>query len=147
MTEKELSIEELLKIVNSGDESILEDEAPRKPTGYHRVALRFIKAKKIAPGPIRVPIYKIMYEFYKWDGAAYGEKCSATELGRHFTKYFDRERSGKYRYYMLNNCFDMSKEAMKKAKRYYRKWHLARKRNEKVRQKEKTSNIQPSTTE
>ena len=115
------SLEQLISIAL--DSSSDKKELPSK-SKYSKVVLRFIRKYDIRPGKVRVPIYKIVYEFYKWQGAAYNEKCSATELGRQFTKHFDKTRSGKYRYYLLNECFNMDKKELKRAKDYYKKWRL-----------------------
>lgn len=101
----------------------------------------FIKKYNISAGQTRVPMYKIYYEYYYWSGLKRTKKIDPIQLGKQLTKYFDKTRSGMYRYYLLDvPNFDMSKEALKKAKKFY-KIHYGKKRKNKkniVKVKEET---------
>ena len=122
------SLEQLISIALDTNSDLIESTSKSR---YEKVVLRFIRKYDIRSGTNRVPIYKIMYEFYKWTGAAHHEKCSAVELGRQFSRYFDKTRSGLYRYYLLSNCFNMDKAELKRAKEYYHKWQLKKPKDKK----------------
>lgn len=90
--------------------------------------LKFIKKKNVKAGSTRVPVYKLYYEYYYWTGYRRWLKLDPIEFGRQISKFFDKTRSGAYRYYLLEVPeFDMSKEALKIAKRFYKK-HCGNKR-------------------
>ena len=76
-------------------------------------------------------MYKLFYEYYYWTGFRRANKLDPIQLGKQLSKYFDKTRSGMYRYYLLDvPNFDMSKEAMKRARKFY-KTHYGKKRRKK----------------
>lgn len=75
----------------------------------------FILEKEIYPGNIRIPTYKIYYEYVTHFKEP---KLSKIEFFRTFSQHFKSTRDGIGRYYLLNSCFDLSEEAMQKALLY-----------------------------
>ena len=101
--------------------------------------LKFIKNKQIKAGSTRVPVYKLFYEYYYWTGYRRWLKLNPIEFGKQMSKYFDKTRSGLYRYYLLEVPeFDMSKEALKVAKKFYKKHNGNRKRRKESKEKGKS---------
>lgn len=81
-----------------------------KPEPYS--ITRFIRHYCIIQGNIKLPTYFIYYQYKKFSRMKFESKV---EFFRHFSKHFAQLRDGKGRYYLLNDCFDTSPEAMEKA--------------------------------
>ena len=124
-----VELEELLNLLE-------EEEAPsKKPSKNARVdeegkhvwkpnkdVERFIKKLNIQPGENKVPTYVIYYTFTTWANENWTRKWRPTEFFRTFKKHFEQKRTGRQRYYMLNDALDLSPEFEKKANKYYQKW-------------------------
>lgn len=81
-----------------------------------RSVLKFIQKFQIQVGKCKVPTYKIYHDYLVNTDSRY--KLSKVEFFRQFNKYFDRVRHGSQRFYLLNDCFDLSQNSLEKAKRY-----------------------------
>jgi len=109
METKIISTEELL--------GFLEQAAPsgkkikrRKPRLRvdNPTIMAFIRKYTIQPGEKRIPSYKIYHEYFVvWSGRRKIEKLGRSAFFRVFSKYFKQVRTGRQRYYLLNDCFDM----------------------------------------
>lgn len=137
-------LEELIKLAQDAiDEDKETPKAADRRSRYTRAVKRFIIEKGIKDGEVRVPVYKMVHEYYKWEGVS-GRKASPRELGRILAKYFKRHKTGTYRYYMLNAFCDMSKEELKASKEYYKQYFLKRKQRNGKKKNEKTTKVQQS---
>lgn len=113
MVDRKQELLDLLKQAEKNSSSRKKSKKTKTHLGSHPV-FRFIKSLKIQPGNNRVANYKIYYEFTKWRGTG-RDSVSKREFFLYFSTEFESKRSGAQRYYLLNDCFDLSKEAMKKA--------------------------------
>jgi hypothetical protein len=130
---------EAAKSESTGDSEIDYHQVRSK---YHKNVLTFIRKRNIKSGNVRIPVYRLIYAYYHEDKLKSKFKASNVEFGRVLSLYFDKCRSGKYRYYMLNSFCDMSKETMEKAKKYYKSYHLKKGRR---CQKKKVEEVEQST--
>lgn len=112
----ELTNEELLELLKKAEE--VKKSTPKVKVANKSVK-KFIELFSIETGDVKVPTYKIFYEYYvKWTSRNRANKLGRNGFFREFNKYFESYRNGRQRYYMLNECFDMSDEEMKKAYRH-----------------------------
>lgn len=125
-----IDLDKLLEIASKEEKGQLDTVVPDgKKSKYYNDVVKYIKKNQIRSGEIRIPVYRLMYSYYVENATHSSLKASRIEFGRIMSKFFKTSRSGKYRYYLLEPFCDMSKETMKKAKKYYRKYHLLRKNN------------------
>ncbi|MHA1305454.1 MAG: hypothetical protein ACTSPI_17280, partial [Candidatus Heimdallarchaeaceae archaeon] len=95
---KELSTEELLEIVHKQKRS----NAPKKREYNNKGVLRFIKKYNILQGDIKVPTYRIYYEYQVlWSQEHTTRKITKVEFFRNFNKHFKQTRHGDQRFYCL----------------------------------------------
>lgn len=142
--------EELIRIVegsSTGDPKLQgQEESGAVPTTssrnskYKKSVLRFISDKDIKPGDTRIPVHKLVFEYYKWTNKNNHNRASNVELGRIMSTMFDTVRSGAARYYLLEPFCDLSKESLAESKKYYKANHLARKPNAKEKKVKKRKN-------
>lgn len=94
----------------------------------------FIREENIKQGESRIPTYVIYYKYRSLWKPKYREyKMNYTHFFREFNKKFTSVRTGKRRYYLLDEKqFDMSKEGQARAEYYvkekYKKINKKRKR-------------------
>ena len=113
----ELTNEELYDLLKKADDNKL--KRPKKEYGVNKSVKAFAEKLGIQSGDIKVPTYKIFYEYYvKWTSRNRADKIGRHAFFREFNKIFQSYRNGRQRYYWLNDCFDMSEEEMKKAYRH-----------------------------
>jgi len=137
----DINVEDLISIAENGEDDSSPSSNEHK-SKYHDSILRFIKEYGIKSGKVRIPVYRLIYAYYvEFYGHQY-YKASKIEFGRLFSKYFETSRSGAYRYYLLEPFCDMSKETMKKAKEYYRRYHLSKDRKSGKKIKKKQDKVQ-----
>jgi hypothetical protein len=128
MTDKKL--EELLKIAEESQEDLTSEPIVLESKMDSKI-LKFVQVHNIKHGNIRVPTYRIYYEYAKWiRGWSTLYKVGKNEFFRHFNKMFLQTRTGRQRYYLLNDCLDMSPETMERAKRHGKKWQNTTKTKE-----------------
>lgn len=138
--------DKIAELIRQAQEIVDNEEEPKKErvSRYVRGIKRFIQDKGIVHGEVKVPVYRLVHEYFKWDGAQ-GRKASPRELGRVFSVYFKKHKTGKYRYYLLNEFCDMSKDAMKESKEYYKKYFLKRARKDEKPNKEEVHQSEPES--
>lgn len=113
-----ISTEDLMNMVDleADRPNLTKKEKKRKE---NETVLAFIRAKSITSGLVRVPTYKIFHEYQvMWTARNRNDKIGRTGFFRIFSRYFEQIRTGKQRYYLLNDCFDMSEESMKRAENH-----------------------------
>ena len=131
-------LDELIRLAQEASKEPEEKSTVRR-SRFARAVKRFLAEKGIKDGDVKVPVYKLVHEYYKWEGIS-GKKASPRELGRILTPYFRKHKTGKYRYYLLNEFCDMSKESLKESKAYYKQYFL-RKTKRKTDDKEKKNDV------
>lgn len=110
-----LTDNELMEIVTSTEK--------QKRTRKTRSVEKFIAKMNIKEGTIKVPTYKIFYEYRIAKHESRSVKLSKIEFFRVFNLFFKSRRDGSTRYYLLNDCFKTDKESLLAAKRYDRIYH------------------------
>lgn len=110
-----MNLEDLLKVASSEEDSEIQEIGDRS-------VRRFVKDFQITYGEIKVPTYVIYYNYIKWVKNLNLTKVGKTEFFRQFKREFDQKRSKSCRYYMLNECFNLSEEAMDRALDYDKKY-------------------------
>jgi len=135
-----ISTEDIFKFLEKmeGKKEVIPKISTQK-SKENKDVLKFIQKNGIIPGNYRVPTYVIYYQYMKWTRTTWYSFWGKEEFFRTFKKHFKQVRTGKQRYYLLNDALDLSDEAEKKAKLYDEK---------KRRQSEKIKKIQdevPST--
>jgi len=111
MDSKNISIDELLTYLNDAPITTKKKKKKCKQREDSPTVLAFIRTFMIQPGEIRVPTYKIYHEYFvKWTGRRRMDKLGRHSFFKVFKKYFKLVRWGYQRYYLLNNCFDLSNE-------------------------------------
>lgn len=115
----DIEIDKLLEIANQEGDSNSESSSNNIT---NKSVYDFIKAFNIASGETKVPNYMIFFKYitYKRERNEAG-KCGKTEFFRHFKKEFNQVRSNSCRYYLLNECFELSEEGLRKAEAYDKK--------------------------
>lgn len=112
----DLTLEELIEL------AIQEDKATKKRklnSRQNRAILRFIQKFGIGRGNIRVPTCHITRRYNTWANANDYKRYTNIEIGRVFSQYFKKGKSGKYSYYWLNTNLDGNKSEYKLSKSYY----------------------------
>lgn len=112
----ELTLEELIEL------AIQEDKKTKKRklnSRQNRAVLRFIQKFSIGRGNIRVPTCHITRRYNTWANANDYPRYTNIEIGRVFSQYFTKGKSGKYGYYYLNTDLDGNKKEFKLSKSYY----------------------------
>ena len=145
-----MSTDKLEELIRRAQE-LTEEDKEEKPKArdrrsrYTTSVKRFLRERNITSGNIKVPVYKLVHEYNKWEKGS-SNKASPKELGRIISHYFKKHRSGAYRYYLLNEFCDMSREEMLKSKEYYRMYFLRRKtRNVRKKKKQEVQQVESST--
>ena len=123
-TEKEqddffVTTEEILKTIENAEKNI--EDLPKiklKKDKENKDVLNFIKKNGILPGDTRVPTYAIYYHYSIWTRTNWARLWGKEEFFRTFRKHFTQVRTGRQRYYLLNDALDLSDELIKKAKKY-----------------------------
>ena len=114
------------------EELLKEEETPSRNTRKcpeNRTVLRFIEDTKVRPGEHRVPTYVIYYIFCKWIRKTQRRPVGKEGFFRTFKTKFDLKRSGKQRYYMVNDAWELTEELYEKAETHrksYQKDNRAR---------------------
>lgn len=128
--EKDYTVEELLDIVNDGVEEITPKLRPHSShkspdrEDLHPTVQDFLAWKGVEEGTIRVPFFYIAAEYYRYCPRHQNKRIKPIQFGKELAKVFEQRRSGKEgRVYLLNDVFDMSEEAVDKARTYYYKKH------------------------
>lgn len=116
-----VTLDELNKLL----EDSIEIEKPSKKDTLHSSISKFIKDTGITSGEQRVPNYFIYMKYRE----VTNHKQPRKPIGffREFSKLFEQTRTGAQRYYLINESFDTSKEALKRAQAAYNKHHVQRK--------------------
>lgn len=128
--EKDYTVEELLDIVNEG----VEENTPKlRPLSSHKSPDRkdlhptvqdFLAWKGVEEGTTRVPFFYVAAEYYRYCPRHQNKRIKPVQFGKELSKVFEQRRSGKEgRVYLLNDVFDMSEEAVDKARKYYYSKH------------------------
>lgn len=141
--DKEYSIEELLDIVQDSEQDVT---TPKRPVSsshkspdrkdLHPTVQDFLAWKGVESGEVRVPFFYIAAEYYRYAPRHQHKRVKPIVLGRELSKIFEQKRSGREgRVYLLNGVFDMSEEAVDKARTYYYKKHKQMRRTRWSRKK------------
>lgn len=110
----DISHEELLKLLNEE-----QDQTPKKKKPKDRKdVMMFIRHFQIEQGQTRVSTDLIYYNFIKWTKVSWARKTSKIDFFKTFSKYFTQVRTGKQRYYLINDVLDTSEETERMAVRY-----------------------------
>jgi len=118
---KKYSEEDLLKVIR---EHRRQNRPATKRDYSDPSTVKFIQSYDIQSGEIKVPTYRIYYEYFRvWTAMASTDKVSKIEFFRNFNQYFTQKRNGNQRFYCLNECLDMSEDMMLKALQYDVKKH------------------------
>lgn len=121
MSVKSVTIEELEKLIK--DEPVRKKRTPEDP----KTVINFIQDFQITRGDIKVPTYLIFFEYYNnFSRHARNRKYKRNAFFRLFSEHFEQVRTCNQRYYLLNDCFDLSKENLERA---YNHCKISRKRN------------------
>lgn len=127
MSRKTLDLDALLDLIDKEEkkkagEPVKEvPEVNRESTkkNINKYAYKFIQAFDITIGDIKYPNFLIFYHFKKWtEKKGYRHKLGLTEFFRTFSKYFEQVRTGRQRYYLLNDALKMDDETLIKAKKH-----------------------------
>ena len=112
-----MTTEELLNSIGDTKDTVV-------PDPINKTLHDFIHDYNIIEGIVRVPAYRIYYE-YKRIWRIQGFKLSKIEFFRQFNRHFTQKKSNSTRFYMLKKgIFSLDKESNEKAKKYdsiYRK--------------------------
>lgn len=141
--EKEYTVEELLDIVEDKEQVV---NTPKRPASsshksperedLHPTVQDFLAKMGIEEGTARVPFFYIAAEYYRWAPRHQYNRLKPIQLGKELRKVFEQRRSDKEgRVYLLNDVFDMSEEAVDKARTYYYKKHRQMRRTRWSRKK------------
>lgn len=99
-------------------ELLAEEESKQEETkdSVRREVRAYIEKTGIESGDVKVPTYLIYYHFCDWVNNSWYTRLGRTEFFRQFNKLFDPARSGKQRYYWLNDALPSDDEYKAKAK-------------------------------
>ena len=127
MSKKTLNLDELLELIDQEEKKKAGEHVKEVPQvnidnsdkDINKTAYKFIQTFSIAQGEIKYPNYVIFYHFRLWCSIKnYYQKIGLTEFFRTFNKYFNQVRTGRQRYYLLNDSLEMDDETLRKAKQH-----------------------------
>lgn len=118
--DSKIDLDEILSILEEEQNS---SSAKKEPKEYKRkenaTVKRFIRKVGITAGNTRVPNYLIFHQYRQFMRTSTpNDAVGKTEFFRNFNRYFDQVRTGKQRYYKLNDALKMDENAHKLAKTY-----------------------------
>lgn len=131
---QEYDINELIEIALQTPKG---EQTRKLNSRINRHILSFIKRFGIGKGNYRVPICHITRRYNVWANANDRPRYSNIEIGRVFAKYFDKGKSGKYGYYLLNVNLDGNKQEYKISREYYERY--VKKKTNKISESEPRS--------
>lgn len=141
--EKEYTVEELLDIVEDKEQGVTTPKRPA-PSSHkspdrkdlHPTVQDFLAWKGVEEGEVRVPFFYVAAEYYRYAPRHQHNRLKPIQFGKELAKVFEQKRSGREgRVYMLNGVFDMSEEAVDKARKYYYSKHKQMRRTRWSRKK------------
>ena len=111
-----VNLNDLLDILSKKTEEgakIKEETAPLHPN-----VKKFINEYEVESGEVFIPTY-LVYYIYKTQWQKAGDKLNKIHFFREFNKVFKAQRTGRQRYYRLNNLgIHLKEEAKKHYDRY-----------------------------
>lgn len=110
---KELTTEQLIEIAKRNPKNI-KDVGPQLQKSTDHVA-RFIQDTNITDGDNKVPNF-VLYFKYCREWQTKGGKLSKIGFLRTFSRFFEKGRTGKQRYYLLN--LELDKEYIEIARKH-----------------------------
>ena len=116
----EVDINELLKLLDS-EETPIEKVKVEDPTSIRRQnkdVLNFIRKMEIDRGFKKYPSYLIYYHYAIWARVTGRKKFSSIEFFKTFKQLFTQKRTGKQRYYLINEKLEINDDLLEKAKKY-----------------------------
>ena len=119
---RDLDLEKIKKLLEETSKEALK-EKPKKINSVHR----FIEDCGIRAGEIRIPNYRIYYEYSKkWRPGTI--KANKIVFFREFSEQFPQARTAKNRGFLLNHCMDLDDDTMFKAKIFDLKYEREKKK-------------------
>lgn len=135
----DLDLDELLDLLEKEVEQKSKTAKKAKFKGQKSVD-NFVKEMKVVAGPDRIPNYVIHYTYKKIFKDSTGTpKEKRDYFFRLFNKMFQRVRTGRQKYYLLDaKSFDMSREGLLEAKKFSEEYELIiKKRTGNVKKRKK----------
>lgn len=120
MSDFKLTDEEIFNALESAQKT--KPVAKPKEKKDNKDVIRFIRKTGLAPGENKVPTYVIYYQFVKWCNPTWTRVWKREEFFRTFKRHFELKRTGRQRYYMINDALNLTDEIYEKAKKYNQKW-------------------------
>lgn len=106
-----------------------------KMSAVRRSAVNFVKHHKVERGAQRCPLYILYHRYRQWCLYVNYPYCSPIEMGRILTKIYDKGKSGKHAYYLVNvKWHKLPRKRKNKIKKWYKKI-MDEKRNGKKEEK------------
>ena len=124
----DLDLDELLELLEKEAELRPSKKrySSKKDNSHKDSCARFIRKMNVSKGLERVPNYVIYYTYKKiYKGAINEKKWSKHHFFRLFNKEFQQVRTGKQRYYLLDDGpFDLTREGLLEAKKYDEEYQI-----------------------
>lgn len=113
-----VEIKDLIDIASVKEEGLKEEKTS---SPLHPNIKKFINDNEIESGEVTIPTYLLFYVYKKlWQPD--GVKINKIQFFREFNKVFKAKRTGRQRYYKLNNVgIHLKEEAKKHYDQYYKK--------------------------
>jgi hypothetical protein len=110
------NLQELLDLIE-GEETKGTEEVVI-PSKDNKEVIKFLKKTGLAPGENKVPTYIIYYAYREWAVANWVKVWKKEEFFRTFKRYFTQKRTGRQRYYLINDAIQLTEEYCEKAEKY-----------------------------
>jgi len=124
--------EELIKLLEE-ETNAKKFVTPKRKTKYAYSVEAFIKKFKIKPGPFKVPTHVIYYLYSKYITINNNYiRCKKEEFFRTFKKHFEQIRTGRQRYYLINDGLELSNTIYEKAEKHKRSYQGSKKIKSKI---------------
>ena len=138
------TLEELLDLIDREEQAL--QGGPKKQTEVkdrvNKYAYKFIQENGIAPGENKYPNFLIFYHFRMWcQKKNYYKRHGLTEFFRTFNRYFEQVRTGRQRYYLLDDTLPNDEETIKKAKLHNKIYRGKRRGQREKKQQKKQDKI------
>jgi hypothetical protein len=116
----DLSTEELLEILEKAKKN--KEDVSKKNKKINSSVNRFIQKFNIKAGNVRVPNSVIHYYYRRKFSYPETAKVSRIELFRQFSKLYESRRTGKSRFYLLNEAISLDSSTLEEARNYEKKY-------------------------